>query len=959
MWDFIVYLGESAISLAVLYLLYKATMSYETLHRLNRVVLLGVVVLAAVLPLCEIKIIEEVELLPLADVEGDVAMMSVVEDTAFDYVAWLKSLAVALFCLGAAFMVVRLVVSQLSVWRMTRSGARRELGEGVVLTVVDKLATPFSWFRNVVVAKSDAEQDLDLILEHELAHVRLHHSWDVLAVDIALCVWWFNPALWLLRRELQSLHEYQADDAVLRKGIDAKTYQILLIKRAVGSRLHSVANCLNHSNLKNRITMMCKKTSSRWSAAKLLLVLPLVALSLAATATTVYVPKEQNKGNENFVNEQVQKPTLRQALQMNLQGQGGVGVVNAEIVLNPDGTYEHLLVAKHPKEKSEGYSVLIHEVERAFEAAIKVVELPKETTTYRYTISFCIQEENGIVKSDVATGDDAIVVMTYSGDMPFIKCEQMPTFQGGDLNAYRNWMQSQLQYPKEAKDKGIKGRVIFSFVVEKDGSVSNFDALQAPDKILVEEVERVFKLTPKWEPGKQNGKEVRVKFTVPIVFTGDDVAVHNRVFSQGTPLSEMSKDAESAVGEVSGRVIDAKTKKPIPDVILLINGAGVGTHSDASGRYSLKKLPEGKYTFVASCVGYKSVKKDFEVSSKKSVEVNFELEEQAVSVDEIVVDKNKTVAENESNVNNTKFEKGDIVEMKSTTGESMRVKYVGDFASALVMIDGKEGKIENIGVDDIESFTILKDEQATKIYGEKGKNGVVLITTKKAAQANKQQSAQEEAFIKVESMPTFQGGDLNGYRNWFQSQIKYPNEAQEKGVSGRVIFSFVVEKDGSVSNFNALQAPDKILVEEVERVFKLTPKWEPGKQNGNAVRVKFTVPIYFKLEDADTATTVQLEVGSKAKAHFDIGLSLIKQADALQEKINLKANGSNTEFRSLQKDITDKYLDAVPELEKAYELAPNYKPIVETLKLLTFRLRDENGMMAKYEKYKKAFDLMN
>ncbi|MBR6561268.1 MAG: M56 family metallopeptidase, partial [Alistipes sp.] len=457
MWDFIVYLGESAISLAVLYLLYKATMSYETLHRLNRVVLLGVVVLAAVLPLCEIKIIEEVELLPLADVEGDVAMMSVVEDTSFDYVAWLKSLAVALFCLGAAFMVVRLVVSQLSVWRMTRSGARCELGEGVVLTVVDKLATPFSWFRNVVVAKSDAEQDLDLILEHELAHVRLHHSWDVLAVDIALCVWWFNPALWLLRRELQSLHEYQADDAVLRKGIDAKTYQILLIKRAVGSRLHSVANCLNHSNLKNRITMMCKKTSSRWSAAKLLLILPLVALSLAATATTVYVPKEQNKGNENFVNEQVQKPTLRQALQMNLQGQGGVGVVNAEIVLNPDGTYEHLLVAKHLKEKSEGYSVLIHEVERAFEAAIKVVELPKETTTYRYTISFCIQEENGIVKSDVATGDDAIVVMTYSGDMPFIKCEQMPTFQGGDLNAYRNWMQSQLQYPKEAKDKGIKG----------------------------------------------------------------------------------------------------------------------------------------------------------------------------------------------------------------------------------------------------------------------------------------------------------------------------------------------------------------------------------------------------------------------------------------------------------------------------------------------------------------------
>ncbi len=733
MWNFIVYLGESAICLAALFILYKATMSYETLHRLNRVVLLGMVVLAAVLPLCEIKIIEEVELLPLADVEGDVAMASVVEDTAFDYVALLKSLAVALFCLGVAFMVVRLVVSQLSVWRMTRSGARRELGEGVVLTIVEKLATPFSWFRNVVVAKGDAEQNLDLILEHELAHVRLRHSWDVLAVDIALCVWWFNPALWLLRRELQSLHEYQADDAVLRKGVDAKTYQMLLIKRAVGSRLHSVANCLNHSNLKNRITMMCKKTSSRWSAAKLLLILPLVAASLAATATTVYVPKEQNKGNENFVETQIvaddgdenpksnnlypmTKSELRGYLLQNLQNkQNLVGMIYADVKVLPDGKVVEAKVAPAPGEK-DGMQPLVNEVKRVLGNAEITERKPAKEVTYRFEISFGRHENGELFWSEVKASDVAITVL--------------------------NWVE---------------------------------------------------------------------------------------------------------FGEVSGRVIDAKTKKPIPDVILLINGAGVGTHSDASGRYSLKKLPEGKYTFVASCVGYKSVKKDFEVSSKKSVEVNFELEEQAVAVDEIVVDKNKTAAQNESNVKNTKLEKGDIVEMTSTTGESMRVKYVGDFASALVLIDGKEGKIENIGVDDIESFTVLKDEQATKIYGEKGKNGVVLITTKKAAQANKQQPAQE-AFIKVESMPTFQGGDLNGYRNWVQSQLQYPAEAKEKGISGRVIFSFVVEKDGSVTSFKGLQAPDKILVEEVERVFKLTPKWEPGKQNGKAVRVKYTVPIVFTLQ---------------------------------------------------------------------------------------------------------------
>ena len=163
--------------------------------------------------------------------------------------------------------------------------------------------------------------------------------------------------------------------------------------------------------------MMCKKTSSRWSAAKLLLVLPLVALSLAATATTIYVPKEQNKGNENFVNEQV--ATLGTALE---------------------------------------------------------------------------------------------------SESPLDNPEKMPTFQGGDLTSYMVWLNSQLQYPQEAKDKGIMGRVIFSFVVEKDGSVSNFKVLNKPNKLLSAEVERVFKLTPKWEAGEQNGKKVRVKFTAPVSF---------------------------------------------------------------------------------------------------------------------------------------------------------------------------------------------------------------------------------------------------------------------------------------------------------------------------------------------------------------------------------------------------------------------------------------------------------
>ncbi len=178
--------------------------------------------------------------------------------------------------------------------------------DDVTLTVVSKLSTPFSWFGHIVASEEDMQTYRDMIITHELAHIRLRHSWDVMFADLALCLWWFNPAMWLLRRELQSLHEYQADDAVLNEGVDAKNYQMLLIKRAVGSRLHSVANCLNHSNIKNRITMMCKKTSSRWTATKALLVLPVVAISLSAFATTVYVPRNvQDKVTEKRWNNQL------------------------------------------------------------------------------------------------------------------------------------------------------------------------------------------------------------------------------------------------------------------------------------------------------------------------------------------------------------------------------------------------------------------------------------------------------------------------------------------------------------------------------------------------------------------------------------------------------------------------------------------------------------------------------
>ena len=122
------------------------------------------------------------------------------------------------------------------------------------------------------------------ILIHELAHIQNRHSWDLLVADICIFFQWFNPASWLLKQELQNIHEYEADETVIEKGVDAKQYQLLLIKKAVGTRLYSMANSFNHSKLKKRITMMLKEKSNPWAKLKYLYILPVAAIAVTAFA---------------------------------------------------------------------------------------------------------------------------------------------------------------------------------------------------------------------------------------------------------------------------------------------------------------------------------------------------------------------------------------------------------------------------------------------------------------------------------------------------------------------------------------------------------------------------------------------------------------------------------------------------------------------------------------------------
>lgn len=283
------YTWRVAACLAVAWLFFRLLLGRETFCRLNRLVVLALLVLSFLLPLCVITVRREVPIpyeVCVHATEVRSAASPVSAAAPFPWAALLGGLYLA----GVLAAACRMAWSLAAVVRVIRRGRRERLADGVVLVRTPQPVTPFSWGRYVVLAETEPAEEVATILLHERAHVRLHHTWDLLFADLAGCLQWFNPAVWLLRRELCAIHEYEADRAVLEAGTDARTYQLLLVRRAVGTQAFVAANNFNHSKLQNRIAMMLKKRSSRWAAARALLILPLSALALGAFARTLQVP---------------------------------------------------------------------------------------------------------------------------------------------------------------------------------------------------------------------------------------------------------------------------------------------------------------------------------------------------------------------------------------------------------------------------------------------------------------------------------------------------------------------------------------------------------------------------------------------------------------------------------------------------------------------------------------------
>ena len=546
------YSVKSALVLTLLFLPYMLILRKESFFRLNRTVLLLILLLSLVLPLMNIHSLswdsqpvvqaarqQMVEvgipvnagmLLPEVAVQGE---RNGIQVSWFHVVSFL-------FVLGTLFVFFLRVSQILRMGYVIRTGSlwhQRE--DGVMVYCHADDVSPFSWMDNIVISARDYNENAREILLHERAHVMARHSWDLLLLALLQTMQWWNPLVYILGGSLRDVHEYEADDFVLRSGVSAKAYQLLLIKKVVGASSYTFANNFDHSLTLKRITMMQKSKSSVWMRSKVLYIIPMATLALSAFATSESVSPS---GNEIAKNED-------KFIKISPSGQAdGTKKVGSSVVFPTDSNVVCLLDGKEASQET-AKALSPEEIE-----SITVVKNPEAAASMGYpgkTVLVIKTKKDGAVLSSYDTPQKVSYVPN-----PGVQAQ----FKGGE-GALMKWLATNIKYPSEAQSQGVMGRVQVEFFITETGQITNIRAIafgkhapegsktlpeavvmayakekkaegkelsaqeqqaykRAVEALLAESV-RVVGAMPAWEPGyvdKEKTKPCTIRYVLPLMF---------------------------------------------------------------------------------------------------------------------------------------------------------------------------------------------------------------------------------------------------------------------------------------------------------------------------------------------------------------------------------------------------------------------------------------------------------
>ncbi len=328
MTPFFAYLLKSSVSLALFYVLFKLVMSNDKTHRLNRFLLIGIMVVSALLPFIQmpffpdktiakpVEFVREVFVPAIQSTEfsdSTTNSYTTSQNAGFQINLWLVSYLVVIFLLAARFAISGLRISQLY-----KHAEKIEFPQ-FILAVVKDIIQPFSFCNRVFLSEKDYRSNKEILIAHEAEHIRQKHHIDLFLAEVFTLLQWYNPFMWLLLRELKLTHEYLADQAVLHKGIDAKKYQLLVLEKAVGERRFAMANHFAQKPILKRIKMMKKNKTTPWNALKIIGFVPLIVFLLQAFTRpgliqktealipSVFQKNEQEKFLEKWTSENIGK----------------------------------------------------------------------------------------------------------------------------------------------------------------------------------------------------------------------------------------------------------------------------------------------------------------------------------------------------------------------------------------------------------------------------------------------------------------------------------------------------------------------------------------------------------------------------------------------------------------------------------------------------------------------------
>lgn len=474
------YLLKLNLALIVLFGFYKLMFSGDTFFALRRATLIGMYLVAMLVPglNCSYWINKSVGMVSMAN-EYAAIVLPAVTVTPGDggSIGW-ETTAMTIYTMVACLLLLRFFWQLVSIVRL-RNKCRTTDINGTKVYLLESDEGPFSFFNWIFINPTKHNrQETDEIMTHELAHCRQLHSIDVLFTELFAIVFWANPFVWLLKREVRLNLEYLADNNVLAGGTDSKKYQYHLLGLAYRKNVATISNNFNVLPLKKRIKMMNKKRTKRIAKVKYALYIPLAAALLVVSNIETVARNIANVAKAM----PMAKASVKQEKMVDLSFSN-----KATVAVESRKNVQSTEAIERKDNKME-----VQADNRNSEMSAQKVE---ETT-------------------EVANEESAEKGPKKSPKKVYDHIENMPTFNG-NLN---QWLLLNMKYPVEAMNKKEQGKVIVQFIVSENGEVSEPKIIRSVSPALDKEACRVVLAMPKWTPGKLKGKPVAVRYMLPISF---------------------------------------------------------------------------------------------------------------------------------------------------------------------------------------------------------------------------------------------------------------------------------------------------------------------------------------------------------------------------------------------------------------------------------------------------------